>query len=214
MASPRVEELRLDGGDLALDFVNTLGGPRNARPNARDDALHGYADLVAWSRRAGLVSDREAKALRTAAAARPGDAEKAFADALSLRGLIYDVFRAIADGGAPAEELRDRLRDAEREALAAARLAPSDGHLGWTWPHTGERLEAPLWPLTHAALELLIHGPLERLKVCANCRWLFLDKSRNRSRRWCSMNDCGTAVKKERFVERRRQRRASARAAS
>jgi predicted RNA-binding Zn ribbon-like protein len=64
--------------------------------------------------------------------------------------------------------------------------------------------------VTHAAVELLADGRLERLKVCANCRWLFLDQSRNRSRRWCSMADCGTAVKMERFVERRRVRRESA----
>jgi predicted RNA-binding Zn ribbon-like protein len=63
--------------------------------------------------------------------------------------------------------------------------------------------------VTHAAVELLTHGPLERVKVCGNCRWLFLDQSRNRSRRWCSMETCGTHHKQRRFVERRRQQRAS-----
>jgi CGNR zinc finger len=66
----------------------------------------------------------------------------------------------------------------------------------------------PLWPLAHAAVELLTEGPLDLLKVCSGCRWLFLDQSKNRSRRWCSMEVCGTSAKKRRYVERRRRARA------
>ena len=74
----------------------------------------------------------------------------------------------------------------------------------WTWPPPRE-LADPLLPITHAAVELLTSGPLDHLKVCGNCRWLFLDQSRNHSRRWCSMDECGTQMKQRRFVERRRR---------
>lgn len=132
-----------------------------------------------------------------------------FDDVLALRRLVYDVFRRVADGRRPRPAALERLRDAEREALSHASLSPAGPRMRWSWRDTDD-LRAPLWLIAHAAVQLLTHGPLERLKVCANCRWLFLDQSRNRSRRWCSMADCGSAVKKERFVERRRSRRAGA----
>lgn len=76
----------------------------------------------------------------------------------------------------------------------------------WQWDH-GDDLRSPLRALAHATVELLAEAPLDRLKRCAGCRWLFLDASKNRSRHWCSMEECGTHAKKRRYVERRRAAR-------
>ena len=130
-------------------------------------------------------------------------ARRALRRAKQLRELVYAIFRPIAEGGEPPADLLDRLRDAERDALSDARLAPADGAMRWTWPPPRD-LADPLRPLAHSAVELLTSGPLEHLKVCGNCRWLFLDQSRNHSRRWCSMEECGKQMKQRRFVERRR----------
>ena len=81
--------------------------------------------------------------------------------------------------------------------------------MDWTWPPPRETAD-PLRPIVHAAVELLTHGPLERVKSCGNCRWLFLDQSRNHSRRWCRMDECGIQMKNARFVEQRRRRAARA----
>jgi predicted RNA-binding Zn ribbon-like protein len=203
-----VDQLLLQGGDVALDFVNTVGGLRDLPPDPDDEALNSYADVVHWSRRVEVLSARQANSLLRAAEADPRRAARVFDDVLALRQLVYDVFRALADGRRPKPAALESLRDAEREALAHASLRPAGPRMRWSWRDSDIR--APLWLIAHAAVELLTYGPLERLKVCANCRWLFLDQSRNRSRRWCSMADCGSAVKKERFVERRRSRRAGA----
>ena len=199
--------MRLDGGHVALDFVNTVGGLRDAPPDPDDDALETYADLVGFSERVGVLTSAQARALLKAGDADERKAGKVLRNALELRQLVYDVFRPLATDEPPASGALEALRDAEREALLKARLeAAQGGVIRWSWAHARE-LEAPLWPLTHAAVELLTSGPLRRLKVCANCRWLFLDRSRNGSRRWCSMESCGTAIKKIHFVERRRARR-------
>ena len=84
-------------------------------------------------------------------------------------------------------------------------MAPLGVLLEWTFPPPHE-LTDPLRPIVHAAVELLTGGPLDRLKTCGNCRWLFLDQSRNHSRRWCSMDECGIQMKHARFVEQRRRR--------
>jgi predicted RNA-binding Zn ribbon-like protein len=199
MATGRTpDELRLDGGHLALDFVNTVGGLRDDPPDPDDEALETYDDLAAWARRMGLPigSGRRDRAAEKRAVAR----------AHELRALIYAIFRAFADGREPAPADLASLREAEREALGHAELIPG----GWSWPPSRD-LDAPLRPVVHAAVELLTHGPLGRVKTCGNCRWLFLDQSRNGSRRWCSMEECGTQMKGRRFVERRRERRSATR---
>jgi predicted RNA-binding Zn ribbon-like protein len=98
---------------------------------------------------------------------------------------------------------------AAREALAAATLRPNGAALGWSWPDGDP--QTPVHRLALAAIELLTsEDELALLRNCDACCWLFLDRSRNASRRWCSMADCGTEAKKRRYVQRRRERRARA----
>jgi predicted RNA-binding Zn ribbon-like protein len=208
-----VSTVPLEGGHLALDFVNTVGGLRDQPPSPEDELLDGYEDLVVWCVRLGVISDSDGEGLIRAAAADEKAARRTLRRAKDLRELVYAIFRPMADGAEPPAELLDELRDAERLALADARLAPAGaaaphGAMRWTWPPPRE-LADPLRPITHAAVELLTTGPLGHLKICGNCRWLFLDQSRNHSRRWCSMEECGTQMKQRRFVERRRRSRSA-----
>lgn len=67
--------------------------------------------------------------------------------------------------------------------------------------------------LAHAAVDLVRTADLAQLRICpvdeGGCGWLFLDRSRNRSRRWCAMEDCGTLAKSRRLTTRRRSARAT-----
>ena len=197
----------LEGGHLALDFVNTVGGLRAEPPSPADELLLACEDVTIWSARIGLISERDAGSLRAAARRDEKAAKQALRSAIELRELLYAIFRPLADGEEPPAELLDRLRDAERDALRDARLVRAGGAMRWSWPRPRE-LTDPLRPIVHAAVELVTDGPLDRLKVCGNCRWLFLDQSRNHSRRWCSMDECGIEMKHARFVERRRRQAA------
>jgi predicted RNA-binding Zn ribbon-like protein len=205
----------LEGGHLALDFVNTVGGLRDEPPSPEDELLPDYEDLLVWCVRLGVISEADGRRLSGAAAGDEQGARRALRRARGLRELIYATFRPIADGAEPPVKLLDELRDADRDALAQARLAPADDGAGsrgralrWTWPPPQDFTD-PLRPIAHAAVELLTNGPLEQVKICGNCRWLFLDQSRNHSRRWCSMAECGTQMKQRRFVERRRRSRSA-----
>jgi predicted RNA-binding Zn ribbon-like protein len=68
-----------------------------------------------------------------------------------------------------------------------------------------------LWPIALSALELLTSPQLIRVKKCAGCPWVFLDQSKNLSRRWCAMDDCGTHEKIRRYVSRRAAKKQSER---
>jgi predicted RNA-binding Zn ribbon-like protein len=202
----RLSDHDRDGGHLALNFVNCLGGLRDREPKATDELLHDYGDLLAWSRHMGTLDSDAAGRLARRARRRPAEAAATLKRALELRAGFDRVFRSLAEGGEPTRSDLDALRDEAAAALGHAQLVPGGDGFRWSWPDRGA-LEAPLWPLARAAVELLTDGPLERLRGCPRCRWLFLDESRNRSRRWCSMEGCGTDAKKERYVERRRARR-------
>ena len=199
-----IEKLRIVGGDVALDFVNTEDGDPPV------ECLRGYGDLVAWGVLVGLLSAEEGERLKGEADLRPGDAEAAYRDALTLRGALYDVFRAVAGDEAPASLDLEIVREYERGALSRGELVQEGRGFRWEWKD-GRDLAGMLWPVAHAAAVLLTSGNLDRLKLCAGCYWVFLDASRNRSRRWCTMEVCGTDEKMRRYVAKRAARRDSQR---
>lgn len=193
-----IERLRKVGGNVALDFANTEDG------DPPEECLRGYGDLVAWSVWVGLLSGGEGERLAAEAEGRPGEAEVAYRNALTLRGALQGVFRAVAEDEAPALRDLETLRLYEREAVSRAGLVREGRSFRWKWEDTRD-LSGMLWPVAHAAAGLLTSGNLDRLKLCAGCYWVFLDASRNRSRRWCTMEVCGTDEKKRRYIAKRRR---------
>jgi predicted RNA-binding Zn ribbon-like protein len=205
--SAHIASLRLDGGHLALDFVNTLGGSHELPLEPHDEFLRSYGDLLAWSVRTGMLDVAAAEGLSRVAEEDPGSAERVLGEAIEQREEAYAVLRALAESRTPPAEALAGVEEKARWALAEGRLAPyEDGSYRWRWEH-GDDLRSSLRPLAHATVELLRDGPLDRLKRCGGCRWLFLDASRNRSRHWCSMEECGKHAKMRRYVERRRAAR-------
>jgi predicted RNA-binding Zn ribbon-like protein len=189
-------DLRIVGGNLALDFVNTRSGPRRGPVDA--EWLSSYEDFAAWSRRIGLA---DPGAARIEPAQRPA-ADAAFARVQACRDDMYETFLAVADGSAPPDPALRRLQLAYLEALAHGQLAGDTEGCAWRWD-SGSGLLAPLWPIVAAAVELLTNGPAGHIKPCHACRFLFIDHSKNGSRRWCSMEDCGKAAKIARYLQRR-----------
>jgi predicted RNA-binding Zn ribbon-like protein len=200
---------KLYGGQLCLDFANTLE-PRQAEPVR--DWLGGYPDLVAWARHAGALDEPTARRLLALAAERPAAAAASFAAAIELREATYRTFAAIAESAAPAAGDLEVVQRAYAEAMRHARLLPDPGpdRLAWDWEEGGA-LDRAWWPMARSAVELATDGPLERVKHCPpGCGFLFFDASKNRTRRWCSMEECGGQTKARRQTARRRAARASA----
>jgi predicted RNA-binding Zn ribbon-like protein len=201
--------MRRVGGDPTLDFVNTVGG--RASGEVRADKLAAFADLVAWSRKGGLIGEAEGRALLDLAARRPREAGRLLSRARRLREALYAVLDALRDGRRP----RTADLGVVNEELAAARrhdrLVPVRNGLQWRSEEAGGGLEAVLRPICHAASSLLTSSGLSRLRQCGgtDCGWLFLDLSRNHSRQWCTMDDCGNVSKVRRFRQRRRRRAGS-----
>jgi predicted RNA-binding Zn ribbon-like protein len=194
----------LVGGNLALDFVNTVSWRGREAPEERIDS---YADLVTWSEMAGAVSRPSAVRLLRTSNRRPRRAADVLGGARRLRECLHRLFssRSRSRPLDPGDlwQLNATLRRAPgRKALVAVGQS-----LVWR-PGVGSGLEEMLWPIAWSAADLLVGTTPERLKVCAGagCGWLFLDDSRNRSRRWCSMSDCGNRAKARRHYAKARGR--------
>ncbi|MBX6363525.1 MAG: ABATE domain-containing protein, partial [Gemmatimonadetes bacterium] len=199
----RAGSLPLIGGHLALDFANTAGMHAS---DERSERLTDYAELLAWAKHAGTISAEEAEVLERESLRHPGRARRALAAAIELREAVYRVFAAIARQRPPAAADLTLLHEARVRALAAAQPAWSDAQgLSLRWPTAPPDLARPLHPVMIAAPELLASPDLRRLRQCERdpCGWLFIDRSRSGTRRWCSSSDCGNISRVRRFRARR-----------
>ena len=199
-----VRVLSLQEGWLCLDFANTAEWHASDEPV---EELNGYADLVTWAQLRGVLTDRETAHLLQIARVRPADAAAVLNQAVALREVIYRIFSAVAAGGSPDTGDLAALNAAAAQALAHLRVVRTQAGFDWDWDGDEDALDQMLWPVVHSAVDLLTSEELDRVGECADdrgCGWLFLDTSRNRSRRWCSMEDCGNRAKARRHYERQR----------
>jgi predicted RNA-binding Zn ribbon-like protein len=189
------------GGALPFDFVNTVGSYLTDIP---EEHLNAYDDLLRWALTAGALDKAQVDSLAREAESRPQDAERVLKKAIKLRGAIHAIFSAVAtEQQAPPQSL-EVLNDALRQTHEHLRLRQASPNFSWEWVRCEEKLDSVLWPVARSAAEMLIEGDLTRVNVCASdtCGWLFLDTSKNRSRRWCDMSDCGNRAKARRHYHR------------
>ncbi len=192
----------LVGGRLCLDFCNTVRD-RDGEPEER---LTEYGELVGWSWRAGVLNAEEAARLKRMARRAPTEAVAVHRRALALREAMHAVFLAAATGRRVAPEALDLLNDELGRAMARSQVVAADGSFTWIWAEGGRALDSMLWPIARSAADLLTSGDLTAIRECGGsaCGWLFLDTSRNRTRRWCDMRLCGNRAKARRHHQRLR----------
>ena len=192
------------GGNPALDFTNSVGGWEAGTPQR--DHLASYADLVAWSEEGGLIGRRMARRLKAEAARRPREAARVLARAIELRQMLYRLFAAVAAGRRPAAADLDTLNAALAQAVPHQRVVAGGAGFTWAWEEESAALDRVLWSVLRGAAELLTSARLPRVRQCGgeHCGWLFLDETKNRSRRWCEMSVCGNRAKARRHYHRSR----------
>lgn len=197
----------LNAGRLCLDFTNTI----RSRPLSEQvDLVGSYEGLLSWARQVTILTPGEAAALAETAGQQPRAAADALAQAVSLREALYGVFSARAASlPAPAADLRT-INKAIGKAMTRAGLSPSTaGGFEWSWPDAPLGLDRVAWWVARSASELLTSTDLTAVRECAgyDCGRLFLDGTKNRSRRWCDMASCGNRAKGRRHYERRKSTR-------
>ena len=198
-------EMKLVGGRLCLDFVNTVDGRRNDS-SLLGDKLKDYSDLVAWSQHSGIITAAESARLIRESKQKPAAANTVLHRAVALREALQHIFKAMVMKSAPQSIDIETVNDELLKARKNERLASTKGGFQWKWIDSETALDRMLWSIAQSAAEFLMTGDLSRLRECGGeaCGWLFEDTSRNRSRQWCTMEDCGNVAKVRRFRTRMR----------
>lgn len=190
---------KLVSGELCLDFVNTVSWRGTERHH---DWLGDYSNLALWGQVSGLLTEAECRTLIETAKANPEDAERALQKAHQMRAALNTLFNRVCKGEAIPPHALQLLNTFLPESLVHLRVGLQDGQAAWTWSQQPFELERVLWPVAWSAANLLMSPRLAHLRACEACEWLFLDTTRNHSRRWCTMEDCGNRAKVRRFRDK------------
>jgi predicted RNA-binding Zn ribbon-like protein len=189
-----------------IRFTQTIGWEGR---DHHEEHLGDYDNLVDWCRERGIISIEYANEVKEQAHKRADQASAAVEDARTLRLAIYRVLTAAAEGQEPDPTRLADLNAFIQRGLSSRRLTVSPAGSDWTWQLDPFRLDHLLGPIAWSAAALLTSAEARRLSLCAadDCGWLFIDGSRNHSRRWCDMSDCGNRAKVRRFRDRQRDSR-------
>jgi predicted RNA-binding Zn ribbon-like protein len=193
-----VENIPLVGGSLCVDFVNTTGARASTAPRER---LTNYGDLLTWSERAGIVDALAAGRLRRAASRRKDYAADALRRARKLREDLYELLSAFVDGRRPITSAVARLAAHWRVARRNQQLILGQGRLEVRIVANEGDLAGLMSRIVVDAVDLLTSDRLLLIRRCAECDWLFLDTSKNSTRRWCK-STCGNRVRSRERYER------------
>jgi predicted RNA-binding Zn ribbon-like protein len=123
-----------------------------------------------------------------------------------LRAALARVIGAIISSGAPPPADLDVIANQASRAAGVSKLQHADGKIMRTINVDDAGLNVVGWRLADAAVTLLTSDAMGVVKSCPRCGWFFLDTSKNRSRRWCSMQMCGSTTKSQRYYYRQKRR--------
>ena len=198
MAQIRRHHFKLVGGHPALDFINTV---HDWNVSERHDYLSEFADAIRFGKAAGLLTRADDLLPRQRT---PG---LELTRIRELRALLKRIFQTRLSGQAPNNMDLGKLSTDLAEAARASRLTAANRRSPQglvTREITAEKAGVALLRLriVEAAATLLVSDAMRRVKSCPTCGWLFLDASKNRSRRWCSMDTCGAVAKARRYYRR------------
>jgi predicted RNA-binding Zn ribbon-like protein len=197
------QEFDISGGNLALDFANTVSRRRSEQPV---EHLLSYSDLIRWAKQAGIISSAERNRILRRIENNPKQAAKALQDVIELRETVFRIFSAVGADQRPPSHAFHVLDLAFKNLSRKAELIWTSSSAEWRWADEDDNPEKILWEVVRSCLDLLMSRERQRVRECEaeTCAWLFMDHSKNQSRRWCDMKVCGNREKVKRFYRRNR----------
>lgn len=199
-----IDTLLLDGGCACFDFINTV----STRSDGDDphEYLESYEKLLDWCKRVELLSDERLKRLADyVAQSGTEEIRQTMTEILETRGMLYRFFSSVSAGKQVVEQDLYAFNSRLSESLAKLKFKTNEEELYPDWEAGEPDLKEPLWRIMKSCFDVLIEGSFERIKECEACGWIFLDQSKNKSRRWCNMQTCGSAHKAKKYYHRKKK---------
>lgn len=189
----RIQHCLLDGGNLSLDFINTIKDRLVADP---EDYLSGKEEWIAWLQHVDILEDEVTNF---------EEADFNLKEVIRKREFLHRVFQGLAFQREIKEKdlkcfdlLLQKIRRAtkifvvDNKPQEYLEIDPND-------------LNSYILKIGKAAHELLMSEEIDRIKECGNCGWLYYDSSKNKCRKWCNMDTCGNEVKARKYYESKKK---------
>jgi predicted RNA-binding Zn ribbon-like protein len=207
-----IKSWKFIGGRLCLDFVNSVGGRKELedKPYPENivvkDKLENFNDLISWGKEIGIITEAERKYLFNLISSEKKQTELTFKKAVELRESLFKIIYDIINNKKPDEKLIQVLNREYSSANENRKLVYINNKIERQFSKNPIKPGYLIWMITESAVNLLSSDFVSRVKICAgdDCGWLFLDTSKNKSRQWCDMKDCGNVAKVRRFRERQK----------
>ena len=191
-----VKTMLLDGGCFCFDFTNTL---HSRTDKSTYDYINTYNDILDWSERVKLLPNERLRVLRRYTDQNKKEAEKKLKEILDKREVLYTVFSSIIRNKIYDQSTTEEFNNTLSDSLSKLRLQINKQKINIGWDENEIDLMEPLWAVYKNAFDIITSTPINRIKECKACGWLFLDKSKNNSRTWCNMQSCGSIEKSKRY---------------
>ncbi|HEX8816964.1 MAG TPA: ABATE domain-containing protein [Terriglobales bacterium] len=194
MKKPSTQDFQFVAGNLALDFVNTVGN----RLGTSRDYLSTLAELNRWARLATLLPQRPSLTLNT----------RQLEKIRCIREELYRLFLPLASSSRlPAASLA-KLNERFARVAHKRQLRSEKNGVVWIWDTRTDDADYILAPVLLSSTTLLAEHLFPKIRQCQGdtCGWLFLDRSPSGHRRWCSMSDCGNRAKASRHYRNNKGR--------
>jgi len=199
--SPYISKLPFLAGNLSLDYVNTIHD-RHEEPIR--NLLHSYLDLVTWVYFADAINNSQKERLLQMGWENQQDANRVYTDSLQLREAFYDFVFNMINRKEVSPASMQLIKNWIYKTFSNIELIQSNDGFSLDWNIENIGIESILWPIVRSFADLVTTVDRNRLKQCSNCGYLFVDNSKNKSRRWCSMEICGNRVKARRHAKKTR----------
>lgn len=189
-----IQNSPLDGGNLCLNFINTIKDRLVADPK---DYLTGKNEWIAWLKQVDILEE---------------DVEDSteinfdLAKIIKERELLHRIFQGLVFK----REIKEKDLKCFDQSLVKVRrstkLFIANNQPQEYLEIDKNDLNSYLLKIGKAAHELLVSEETDRIKECGNCGWIYLDSSKNKCRKWCNMDTCGNEVKARKYYESKKNK--------
>ncbi len=193
---------KIIGGHLCFDFANTISWRDTNSPHEWLDSLE---NLLIWTQLVGVFDEVQAKKLESEVLKMSGGVRDYLNKLVEIRELLNGIFMSVIDGKSPTKKDLKKFNQYVSNAYTKNIIVEKELTFQLEVSEKLDLASKLIDKIVLSAVEVLTKVKLPRIKKCFSCHWLYEDVSRNNSRRWCVMEDCGNRHKVNQFNKRRKR---------
>jgi predicted RNA-binding Zn ribbon-like protein len=184
---------KLVGDEISFDLINTISWKGTEREH---DWLDRPKNFIDWAVAVGLIDTRKARVFKRRSMA---DLAKAMEMVRTIRNDLFNVLFPLAVKEKPSRKAMIKFEAWIQRIVRHRHIDISSYQWIWNDPCSFAEI---LFPVIWNASHIITGVDHSRIRNCPACNWIFYDRTRNRSRRWCDMEDCGSRDKSLRYYHR------------